>query len=63
MKKIVDSVFIQNHLLFLNTLPSPFNVLKPCLQVPTRQVVNDEGVQISEWESTLDDFVSFRSHS
>jgi len=56
------SVFIQNHLLFLSTLSSPFNVLEPHLQVPTRQVINDERVPISEWESTLNDFVSFRSH-
>lgn len=56
------SVFIQHHLLFLSTLSSPFNVLEPHLQVPARQVTNDEGVPISEWESTLSDFVSFRSH-
>lgn len=55
------SVFIQNHLLFLSTLSSPFNVLEPHLHIPARRVINDEGLPISEWESTLDDFVSFRS--
>ncbi len=55
-----DKVFIQNQLLFLNRLSSPFDILRPYLQVPSRQVINDEGVPISEWESTLKDFVSFR---
>lgn len=53
-------VFIQNQLLFLNTLSSPFNVLRPYLHVPAREVINDQGVPISEWESTLNNFVSFR---
>ena len=58
-----NSVFIQNQLLFLNALPDAFNVLKPYLQVPARQVINDEGVPISEWESTLNDFVCFKFNS
>lgn len=55
-----NQVFIQNQLLFLDTLPSPFNIQQPYLHVQTRQVINDEGMSISEWESTIDDFVSFK---
>jgi contact-dependent growth inhibition (CDI) system CdiI-like immunity protein len=55
-----NRVFIQNQLLFLSTLSSPFNIQRSYFQIPARQVINDEGVAISEWESTLNDFVSFR---
>lgn len=51
--RVGDTVFVQNHLLFVNTLNMPFNV--DALQdfVRPRRTINEEGAVISEWPVAL----------
>ncbi len=49
-----DVVFVQNHLLFLDKLHGPFDPNDPYRHVRERRIVNDEGVRISEWRTTVE---------
>ncbi len=49
-----DAVFVQNHLLFLETLREPFDPNHPYSHVRDRRVVDDEGNDISEWQTTVE---------
>lgn len=40
---------LQNHLLFLDQLPAPFEISKAYEFVPARQSMSEEGEPISEW--------------
>lgn len=45
-----DIVHVQNHLLFLDGLESPFLESDPYASVRNRETINDEGEKISEWD-------------
>jgi hypothetical protein len=48
--RIGPTVFIQNHLLFLEQLPTNFDVSDPYVHVPERHQFSEEGECVSEWE-------------
>lgn len=43
-----DTVFIQNSLIFLDELSQAFDIENPWLSIGPRNVVNEDGVRISE---------------
>ncbi len=46
-------VYIQNHLLFLERLKSVLDPLNPYIHIPERRVINEDGQQISEWQTSI----------
>jgi len=54
-----DSVYVQNHLLFYEDLPAPFDVSVPFRSLKEREIFNEEGRCISEWKVGLSAVRSF----
>lgn len=59
MYRIRDNLYIQDHLLFLKTLRTPFDEKNAFKSVPPRKTVNEEGEPISEWSVPLSDVEKF----
>lgn len=59
MYRIVDTVVIQNQILFLDKLPTPFDPNSPFSYVPKHETVNEDGVQISEWSLSIEELKAF----
>jgi hypothetical protein len=55
----LDTVFVQNQFLFFERLRAPFSTSNPWDSIPNRRTVNDEGMKISEWTTTVDSFADF----
>lgn len=58
-----DTVFIQNQILFLDQLPSPFDEHAPFSHVPERKILSEDGEKISEWFVSIKDLESFLRES
>lgn len=59
MYRVGDTVFIQNQILFLDSLSSPFNPNDPFSSIPERRTINEDGEEISEWSVLVKDLESF----
>lgn len=55
MYRYNDTVFIQNHLLFLKDLPEKFDEGDPYASIPIRETASDDNEPISEWEIDIID--------
>jgi hypothetical protein len=62
MYRVGDTVYFQNHILFLSELVIPFDPDDPFRFVPERTVVNEDGEEISEWSASIGDLESFLSN-
>jgi len=49
-----DFVYVQNQLLFFRQLSRPFSPERPWDSVGPRRTVNPEGLEISEWTTTIE---------
>ena len=58
MYRLGDTVYFQNHILFLNELETPFEPNDPFRFVPERVVINSDGDKISEWSAPIADLES-----
>ncbi|MET7549685.1 hypothetical protein ABZS94_28600 [Streptomyces sp. NPDC005500] len=54
-----EKVFVQNSLIFTNELDEPFDPNQPWLSVEPRTTVDEDGLRISEWETTVSDLREF----
>jgi hypothetical protein len=54
-----DTVYVQNHILLFEQLIRPFSAECPWDSVRDRQVVNEDGQNISEWATTVGDIKYF----
>lgn len=54
-----DLVFVQNQLLFLNTIDGGFDPWNPYSHIPPRDVQSEEGVMVSEWIITVNEIIFF----
>jgi hypothetical protein len=54
-----DAVYVQNHILFFGKLDRPFSPERPWDSVRSRQIVNGDGQNISEWTTTIQDIKYF----
>jgi hypothetical protein len=54
-----NEVHVQNHLLFLDGLPSRFDPNDPYAHIPKREAVSEEGEKISEWTISVDGVQEF----
>ena len=54
-----ESVFIQNHLFFLEEALEPFDFYNPYKSVRERITINEEGQEISEWMVSIDEISDF----
>lgn len=54
-----ESVFIQNHLFFLDEAPEPFDLYNPYKFVKERVTINEDGQKISEWTVSMDEISDF----
>jgi hypothetical protein len=54
-----DLVFCQNHILFLNEISGEFNPLLISSYMHEREIENEEGQKISEWQTTRSAVMSF----
>lgn len=63
MYRVNDTVFIQNHILFFETLQSPFDERNPFSFVPVRRTVDEDGNKISEWSVRISDLEGFLNRS
>jgi hypothetical protein len=52
-------VYIQNQMLFFEQLEGPFSETAPWESVGQRHTVNEEGLRISEWPTTVDSLREF----
>jgi hypothetical protein len=59
MYRVEDFVFIQNQIFFLNQSQIKFGGKDPFSFVPARQVVNEDGLQVSEWSVPILDVKEF----
>ncbi len=55
-----EEVFVQNSVIFLGELDATFDAEKPWSFVEQRQVVDDDGNQISEWSTKISHVRQFR---
>lgn len=62
MYRVGDSVYFQNHILFLDELGISFDPEDPFRFVPERTVVNQDGERISEWSASIADLEFFSSN-
>ena len=61
MYHVGQTVQLQNHILFLNELETPFDPDDPFRFVPERTIINSDGEQISEWSASIADLECFLS--
>ncbi len=54
-----ETVYLQNHILFLTDLFAPFDPQNPFRFVPEREVISENGEKISEWSVPITDLESF----
>ena len=54
-----DTVRIQNHLLFLEELPAPFDIDHPWKSVRDRETTDEDGNRFSEWSCSVSDLASW----
>ncbi|MBV6702721.1 hypothetical protein KV557_37440 [Kitasatospora aureofaciens] len=54
-----EDVFVQNSLIFLDELEIKFNPEEPWLSVGARQTVNEDGIRISEWKTSISEVRRF----
>ena len=59
MYRVNETVLIQNQILFLDQLQSPFDEHTPFSFVPKRQTINEDGDVISEWSVRINDLEEF----
>jgi hypothetical protein len=59
MYRVHDTVYIQNHILFFDSLSSPFNQNDPFPSIPKRRLVDEDGNHLSEWSVSIKDIESF----
>jgi CdiI N-terminal domain len=59
MYRVQDTVYIQHHILFFDTLSSPFNQNDPYSSIPRRRIIDEDGNHLSEWSVTTKDIESF----
>jgi hypothetical protein len=59
MYRINRTVFIQNQIFFLDKLSTPFNPNNPFTSIPERETVNEDGDEISEWSTTVEELEAF----
>jgi hypothetical protein len=48
-----ETVFVQNSIIFLEELTEPFDAAAPWKSVRPRETVNEDGLPISEWCTTM----------
>jgi hypothetical protein len=48
-----DTIYIQNQMLSLDQLSNPFSTERPWESLRERQTTNSEGLQISEWATSI----------
>ena len=61
MYRLDDTVYFQNHILFLDELERPFDPIDPFRFVPEHTTINIDGEKISEWSASITDLESFLS--
>ncbi|WP_157015978.1 hypothetical protein [Pseudomonas batumici] len=54
-----SKVYVQNSIVFLDEVGEKFDVSDPNSYVGPREKIDEDGNEISEWEVSLDDVVSF----
>jgi hypothetical protein len=54
-----EIVLVQNQLLLYSQLSLPFNASEPWASPGKRELVTDDGEEISEWDTTLDQIKQF----
>ncbi|GHH31359.1 hypothetical protein [Streptomyces rubradiris] len=54
-----ETVFIQNSIIFLEDLPEHFNPAEPWHSVEPRSTVDEEGHEVSEWQTTISEIRRF----
>jgi CdiI N-terminal domain len=59
MWKEKEKVFVQNQILFLNSLSQKFDIDNPYKCISDRETVDDDGRTISEWEISLEDIKNY----
>jgi hypothetical protein len=59
MYRIGEIIYFQNHLLFLEKLTAPFDVISPYKSVEERQTITEDGNKISEWEVSVQSIKNF----
>jgi contact-dependent growth inhibition (CDI) system CdiI-like immunity protein len=59
MYRVNEIMLIQNQILFLDQLQSPFDERTPYSFVPKRQIINNAGDVISEWSVRIDELEEF----
>lgn len=57
--RVGNTAFIQHHILFLDTLASPFNPNDPFALIPQRETVNEDDERVSEWHVSIEDLADF----
>jgi len=56
-----DRVFVQNHVLFLKQLGTPFSAERPWTSVRDRETISGDRQRISEWTTTVEEIKRFLS--
>lgn len=54
-----EVVHVQNSLILLDELESPFDVAEPWASVRPRETVNEDGQEISEWQTSMEALARF----
>jgi len=52
-------VYVQNQILFMDSLEHPFDPRNPYVNIPTRKIKTADGEKISEWRVPLQDVQRF----
>ena len=55
-------VYVQNHLLFLDQLDGPLDILDPWRYIPPRSTKDEDGEKISEWVVSMKEMDDFYRH-
>jgi CdiI N-terminal domain len=57
--RVQETVVFQNQMLFLDLLNEPFDVNNPYQFVDPRETVSEDGLPISEWQTTVNELVAW----
>lgn len=57
--RLDNTVYLQNHILFLSKLSVPFDPHDPFRFVPERELISETGEKISEWSVPIADLEGF----
>lgn len=61
MYRIGRTIYVQDQILFLETLPRKFDETNPFVCVRSRQTTSDEGEKISEWSTSVEEVKDYLS--